>query len=65
MSTHAQLQSENETLHTDLQALTATISSQGARIAELEDFVKLVDMGGYKNYIDIRIAAKHIMEAQS
>ena len=34
MSTHEQLQSENKTLHTDLQALTATISAQGARIAE-------------------------------
>ncbi len=65
MSTHEQLQSENKTLHTDLQALTATISAQGARIAELEDFVKRVDMGGYKNYIDIKLAAKHIKEAQS
>jgi len=37
MSTHEQLQSENKTLHTDLRALTATISSQGARIAELEE----------------------------
>ncbi len=39
MSTHEQLQSENKTLHTDLQALTATISTQGARIAELEDLL--------------------------
>ncbi len=39
MSTHEQLQSENKTLHTDLQALTATISAQGARIAELDSDV--------------------------
>jgi len=42
----------------------STISSQGARIAELENFVKLVDMGGYKNYINIKLAAKHLKEAQ-
>ncbi len=40
MSTNEQLQSENKTLHTDLQALTATISAQGARIAELEEELK-------------------------
>ena len=43
----------------------STISAQGARIAELEDFVKRVDMGEYENYINIKVAAKHIMEAQS
>ncbi len=49
----------------DLQALTATISAQGARIAELEEFVKRVDMGEYKNYINIMLAANHLKEAQS
>ncbi len=51
MSTHEQLQSENKTLHTDLQALTATISSQGARIAELEGDVgqlRLIAEAAYK-----------------
>jgi len=65
MSTNEQLQSENKTLHADLQALTSTIGAQGARIAELEEFVKRVDMGEYENYINIKLAAKHIMEAQS
>ncbi len=45
MSTHEQLQSENKTLHTDLQALTATISAQGARIAHLET---MLDVELYK-----------------
>jgi len=40
MSTHAQLQSENETLHTDLQALTATISAQATMIGDLEEDLK-------------------------
>ena len=40
MSTHEQLQSENKTLHTDLQALTATISAQGAELAEARELLK-------------------------
>ncbi len=39
MSTHEQLQSENKTLHADLQALTATISAQGAEVDKLEKII--------------------------
>ncbi len=49
----------------ELQALTATISAQGAEIAELEEFVKRVDMGEYENYIEILSNAKRVLEAQS
>ena len=44
MSTHEQLQSENKTLHTDLQALTATISAQGAELAEARELLKRVTL---------------------
>ncbi len=51
-----------EVLQDMVRVRDSTISAQGARIAELEDFVKRVDMGEYENYINIMFAAKHIME---
>ena len=61
MSTHEQLQSENKTLHTDLQALTATISAQGARIAELEEALnKIISLYPNKGGI-MRTMAKNVL----
>ncbi len=73
MSTHEQLQSENKTLHTDLQALTATISAQGARIAELEEgalrlgkalAVELYKVESYEKMVALICQEAHITTKQ-
>ncbi len=60
-----ELQGSHSQVFSCLGKIAATISSQGARIAELEEFVKRVDMGEYENYINIKLVAKHLKEAQS